>query len=96
MLSLKRFVAVGASEEAILFSKLWLDANYFKQTRRNLRLLVQRCCASLPLTLSSCSHLACSGSMVFTEIRLMFEISDFANWGRSVKEKLSIVFVSNL
>lgn len=36
MLSLKRFVAVGASEEAILFSKLWLDANYFKQTRGNL------------------------------------------------------------
>lgn len=33
---------------------------------------------------------------MFTEIRLMFEISDFANWGRSVKEKLSIVSVSNL
>lgn len=36
MLSLKRFMAVGASEEAILFSKLWLDAYIFKQTWRNL------------------------------------------------------------
>lgn len=29
-------MAVGASEEAILFSKLWLDAYIFKQTWRNL------------------------------------------------------------
>lgn len=53
-----------------------------------LRFLLENCWASLPLCLSSCSHLACAGNVLFPEIRLMAEIFGFTN-RLSAEEKIA-------
>lgn len=79
-------MAVGGSEDAILFSKLWLDECIFKE-KEKLRCLFQHPCAALPLSPSGRGCLGRFGSAVFAEARLMGETFDCTNWF-SVKGKV--------